>query len=70
MTLPDAVARYRAAHDAYHQAAELAIATRRDGWTRAAHQANQAALDARHALEDARDALVAAAVHTHTQETP
>lgn len=47
MTLPEAADRYRAAADAYHQAAAHAIATRRDGWTRDAHKANAAARDAR-----------------------
>jgi len=62
MTLTDAAARYRVAYDAYHQAAEHAIATRRDGWTRDAHKANAAARTARKAWEAARDELVAAAL--------
>lgn len=62
MTLTDAAARYRVACDAYHQAAEHAIATRRAGFTRDAHKANAAARDARKAWEAARDELVAEAL--------
>lgn len=62
VTLTDAVARYRAATDDYHEAAAHAIATRRDGWTRDAHKANAAARTARKAWEAARDELVAAAL--------
>lgn len=61
-TTDEAVARYRAATDDYHQAAAHAIATRRDGWTRDAHKANAAARNARKAWEAARDELVAAAL--------
>lgn len=67
MTLDEAADRYRAAEvelaEAREWASTLRLAT--PGFTREARAANQAALDARHALEHARDELVAAAL-AHT----
>ena len=67
MTLHEAADRYRAAAIAAHNAAQRSRLTRRDldATGREIARANQASLDARRALEHARDQLVAAALE-HT----
>ena len=66
-TLDDAARRYRTAAIRLHNARTRSTLTRRDttATSRQIAAANQAALDARHALEHARDELVAAAL-AHT----
>ena len=68
MTLHEAADRYRAAALAAHNAAARSRLTRRDldATPREVAKANQASLDARRALEHARDELVAAALE-HTE---
>lgn len=65
--LTEAADRYRAAAIAAHNAATRSRLTRRDhdATPRQVADANQASLDARRALEHARDQLVAAAL-AHT----
>lgn len=65
--LHEAAGRYRAAAIAAHNAAARSRLTRldRDATGREIADANQASLDARRALEHARDQLVAAALE-HT----
>lgn len=64
MTLDEAAAAYRNAAIAAHNAAARSRLTRRDldATGRQIADANQASLDARRALEHARDQLVAAAL--------
>jgi hypothetical protein len=54
--------RYRAAEAELVAARAQSVGTRRHGRTRDIAKANQASLDARRALEHARDQLVAAAL--------
>ena len=65
--LTEAADRYRAAAIAAHNAAARSRLTRRDldATPRQVADANQASLDARRALEHARDQLVAAALAHH-----
>ena len=65
--LTEAADRYRAAAIAAHNAATRSRLTRRDRDApgREIARANQASLDARRALEHARDQLVAAALAHH-----
>lgn len=62
VTFYEAVERYRTAEVALAAARQRSAAVRRYGERRDANRANQAALDARQALEHARDELVTAAL--------